>query len=224
MTRALILATAAGAWAGLASGQCLSSIPECAQACLSNAATGATSCGAADYKCQCADPTWQTIWQGSENCLVASCGKTVTYGQCEPFRPQSAAGPAVDRAPCLPYLIMPLGSYLIDTVQAAAEAFCYAVNGGQACSSSSSSTTGGGTSTTFTSTTTTLTGSTPTTSGTTASITSSSTGTGTTGSVPSTTGTATAATAAASSSTAAAAVYGPIGSLGMIVLGALAFV
>lgn len=85
MTRALRLVLATSIWpAGLVSSQCTSfssSIPECAQSCLRNAAGDATSCGTADYRCQCADATWQTIWQASENCLVASCGDTTTYGK-----------------------------------------------------------------------------------------------------------------------------------------------
>lgn len=79
MKAALFLATSV--LAGLAASQCSSSIPACAQTCISNAAQSATSCGTTDYKCQCTDSNWQAIWQSSENCLLATCGDTETYGQ-----------------------------------------------------------------------------------------------------------------------------------------------
>lgn len=75
-------------WAGLASGQCSSSsIPECAQSCISNAAASSTTCGATDYTCQCTDANQEVMLQTAENCLVASCGEAMTYRPCDPLPP-----------------------------------------------------------------------------------------------------------------------------------------
>ncbi|KAJ4389537.1 hypothetical protein N0V93_007007 [Gnomoniopsis smithogilvyi] len=170
--RTLIIFTAA--WAALVSSQCFSSIPECAQSCMTNAATQSTSCGATDWTCQCTTTNQQTILDNAENCVDAACGETMW----------------------------------LEVVKPAVEAFCEAVDGGETCSSSSTSS---GSTSTLTSTSTT-TGSVSTTSST-----GTATGTGTA------TATAT-ATAATSSSTAGAAAAGPIGSFGMMVLGALALI
>lgn len=76
----------AAVWAALASGQCSpSSIPECAQSCISNAAASSTTCGATDYTCQCTDANQEVVLQTAQNCLVASCGEAMTYRPCDPL-------------------------------------------------------------------------------------------------------------------------------------------
>lgn len=75
----LLLAT----WAALVtSQQCttFSSIPSCAQDCITNAATDHTSCGATDWTCQCTAENHQTIQDEAENCCNAACGEALTMG------------------------------------------------------------------------------------------------------------------------------------------------
>lgn len=74
------------AWAALVSSQCFSSIPECAQSCMTNAATQDTSCNATDWTCQCTSTNHQIILQNAENCVNAACGEAMWLGT-------SATGP-----------------------------------------------------------------------------------------------------------------------------------
>lgn len=68
------------AWAGLASSQCLSSIPRCAQVCIINAATQATKCSATNWACQCTTENHRRILQDAQNCAAASCGEALWLG------------------------------------------------------------------------------------------------------------------------------------------------
>lgn len=65
----------------LASSQCFSSIPECAQQCLTNAVSAATECGSSDWTCQCTTDHQEAIQESARNCVFASCGDDVSFGK-----------------------------------------------------------------------------------------------------------------------------------------------
>lgn len=109
--RHLLPAAAAVLWAAaVVSGQCSSSsspsssIPECAQSCISNAVASSTTCQPADYACQCADATQETILRTAENCFVASCGEAMTFrSSLNP--PNKGAPPPLNRPDNPPFFI-----------------------------------------------------------------------------------------------------------------------
>ncbi|KAH8754825.1 hypothetical protein F5883DRAFT_572609 [Diaporthe sp. PMI_573] len=76
-----LLALAAAA--GLASCQCPSSIPECAQSCLMIAADS-VGCGETDYACQCADAHQQDITTNATTCVLAACGEQTALNEVLP--------------------------------------------------------------------------------------------------------------------------------------------
>lgn len=212
---------AVSALAGLASSQCVSSIPECARDCLVVAA-GSVGCGETDYACQCTSQHQTDITTNATTCVLAGCGQQVAISRCPPVPSCWAISYPIAQSP----RILTTG---IDEVLPAADAFCSAINAGESCSSASAGVTSTGTSsasgstssqdsTRSTSVSQTGTGTGTEATATTGSLTSASGTAETTGS--SATGTATGASASASS-TAAAAKMGSVGSLGVAVLGAL---
>ncbi|ROV86913.1 hypothetical protein VSDG_10110 [Cytospora chrysosperma] len=70
--------------AGLVSSQCISSIPECAQPCLSSAATSA-GCVAGDLSCQCSPDKQAAIQQAATSCVLDGCGMDVALRQYTPL-------------------------------------------------------------------------------------------------------------------------------------------
>lgn len=66
---------------GLASCQCPSSIPECAQSCLTIAA-GSVGCGETDYACQCTDDHQTAITTNATTCVLAACGEQTALSRC----------------------------------------------------------------------------------------------------------------------------------------------
>lgn len=214
----LFLLTTIAAFAGLALCQCPSSIPECAQSCLTNAASS-VGCGETDYACQCTDEHQTDITNNATTCVLAACGE------------QTALSKLPSHGPCSFICRIAQAHTLTttaDEVLPAAQAFCSAINAGDTCSSASAGSTGtssgtassgssstpGSSPSTSGSQTSTGTGSTATTEGS-----SSATRTATT-TESSGTGTATGASGTASS-TAGAATMGSVGSLGIAMLGAL---
>lgn len=75
-----LLAVFLGVFVSLASSQCFSSIPECAQQCLLNAVAATTSCGSSDWPCQCTTEHQKVVHEGARNCITASCGQAMDYG------------------------------------------------------------------------------------------------------------------------------------------------
>lgn len=66
---------------GLASCQCVSSIPECAQSCLTIAA-GSVGCGDTDYACQCTQDHQTEITNNATTCVLAACGEQTALSKC----------------------------------------------------------------------------------------------------------------------------------------------
>lgn len=79
----LSLVTLAAA-VGLASSQCVSSIPQCAQSCLMIAA-GSVGCGETDYTCQCTQTNQQDITNNATTCVLAACGEQTAISRCPPL-------------------------------------------------------------------------------------------------------------------------------------------
>ncbi|POS71433.1 anchored cell wall protein-5 [Diaporthe helianthi] len=74
---------AVAALAGLASSQCVSSIPECAQDCLVIAA-GSVGCGETDYTCQCTSQHQTDITTNATTCVLAACGQQIAINEVLP--------------------------------------------------------------------------------------------------------------------------------------------
>lgn len=70
------------ATAGLASAQCVSDIPSCAQSCIEDAAASATSCGAQDFECQCTTANQAAIQGAATSCVISACGADVAVSMC----------------------------------------------------------------------------------------------------------------------------------------------
>ncbi|KAG8159406.1 hypothetical protein KVR01_011067 [Diaporthe batatas] len=190
---------ALSALAGLASSQCVSSIPECARDCLVVAA-GSVGCGETDYACQCTSQHQTDITTSATTCVLAACGEQVAINE-----------------------VLPAADAFCSAINAGASCSSASAGVTSTGASSASGSTSSQESTQSTSVSQTGTGAEPTattgSSSSSSSSSSSASGTAvTTGS--SATGTATGASASASS-TAAAAKMGSVGSLGMAVLGAL---
>lgn len=71
---------ALAAVASLASGQCVSSIPECARDCLMTAA-GSVGCGETDYACQCTSQHQTDITTNATTCVLAACGQQIALSR-----------------------------------------------------------------------------------------------------------------------------------------------
>ena len=71
---------ALAAVASLASGQCVSSIPECAQDCLMTAAAS-VGCGETDYACQCTSQHQTDITNNATTCVLAACGQQIALSR-----------------------------------------------------------------------------------------------------------------------------------------------
>ncbi|KAG6357308.1 hypothetical protein INS49_015186 [Diaporthe citri] len=189
----LSLLTTIAAFAGLAACQCPSSIPQCAQSCLTIGASS-VGCGETDYTCQCTDQHQTDITSNATTCVLAACGEQTALNEVLP------AAQAFCSA--------------INAGESCSSASAGSTGTSSTAASSGSSSASGSTPSTSGSQTSTGTGSTATTEGS-----SSATRTATT-TESSGTGTATGASASASS-TAGAATMGSVGSLGIAVLGAL---
>ncbi|KAK0619354.1 hypothetical protein B0T14DRAFT_496138 [Immersiella caudata] len=77
------------AFAGLTAAQGLSSIPQCAQECISTAISSSTTCQATDIPCIC--NSIEAVTAGATSCVLAACGADVAIGQVLPATAQLCA-------------------------------------------------------------------------------------------------------------------------------------
>lgn len=70
---------------GLVAGQSLDEIPECAQPCITDAVTSATTCSLDDYKCWCTTDNESAIVQAGTSCVLADCGADVAVSMYLPY-------------------------------------------------------------------------------------------------------------------------------------------
>ncbi|CCC05505.1 hypothetical protein SMACR_09351 [Sordaria macrospora] len=70
--------------AGLVAAQSLDEIPECAQPCITDAVTSATTCSLDDYKCWCTTDNESAIVQAGTACVLAACGSDVAVNDVLP--------------------------------------------------------------------------------------------------------------------------------------------
>ncbi|KAK3491179.1 uncharacterized protein B0T23DRAFT_454764 [Neurospora hispaniola] len=70
--------------AGLVVAQDLSEIPACAQPCIVDAVSSATTCSLSDYKCWCTAENEPAIVQAGTACVLANCGTDVAVNKVLP--------------------------------------------------------------------------------------------------------------------------------------------